>query len=78
MKTLIVHIEFSGVPLEHVKDRVSSVLEDIRDGIKDRNLGWRFFGSVEDADRWETGKELGWNDDLDGCDCNVAGNSDDA
>jgi len=62
MKTLIVHIEFEGDVVD-LEDRLCTALEDFRDAQPTRDVGWRFFDSLEDADRWETGEELQWHED---------------
>jgi len=60
MKTLIVHVEFeSPLTLDQVQEEISGALEDLRDQTPERDgaIGWRYFGSLGDAEAWESGKK---------------------
>lgn len=55
MERLIVHIEFdaNAVPEDWIKDRLGDVLSQA----VERDLGWRYFDSLEQALAWERGEE---------------------
>ena len=60
MKTLIVHVEFeSPLTLDQVQEEISGALEDLRDRTPERGgaIGWRYFGSLGDAEAWESGEK---------------------
>lgn len=53
MKQLIVHIEYERDAIREsvIKDQLDAVL----DRLPGEEIGWRFFGSLEEALGWERG-----------------------
>ncbi len=60
MQKLIVHIEYDAA-VETVGGAIEDAVERTLDGIReqaggdDADFGYRFFGSLEDAEAWESG-----------------------